>query len=107
MMQFNEETFRRNIGTEKKSLRFVGQDMQILKRHGVGVSHNPKANSRATLHRTSYLYYIGVKGFDQRGEVIGDPVIKRIAEAHGANEAQVTLAWLLAQSAGPGGSETP
>ena len=30
MMQFNEETFRQNIGSEKKSLRFVGQDMQIL-----------------------------------------------------------------------------
>ncbi len=30
MMQFNEEIFRRNSGAEKKCLRFVGQDMQIL-----------------------------------------------------------------------------
>jgi cytosine/adenosine deaminase-related metal-dependent hydrolase len=28
------------------------QDMQILKRHGVGVSHNPKANSRANSGRS-------------------------------------------------------
>jgi glutamate dehydrogenase len=31
-----------------------------------------KANSRATVHRNSYLDYIGVKVFDQRGEVIGE-----------------------------------
>jgi glutamate dehydrogenase len=31
-----------------------------------------KANSRATVHRTSYLDYIGVKVFNQRGEVIGE-----------------------------------
>ncbi len=31
-----------------------------------------KANSRATVHRTSYLDYIGVKVYDQRGEVIGE-----------------------------------
>jgi glutamate dehydrogenase len=31
-----------------------------------------KANSRATVHRTSYLDYIGVKTFDEAGEVIGE-----------------------------------
>jgi glutamate dehydrogenase len=31
-----------------------------------------KANSRATVHRPSYLDYIGVKRFNQRGEVIGE-----------------------------------
>ncbi len=31
-----------------------------------------KANARGTVHRTSYLDYIGVKVFDQRGEVIGE-----------------------------------
>jgi cobalamin-dependent methionine synthase I len=30
MIEFNEETCRRNSGSEKKSLRLVGQDMQIL-----------------------------------------------------------------------------
>ena len=31
-----------------------------------------KANSRATVHRPSYLDYIGVKRFDERGEVVGE-----------------------------------
>src|SRR5262245_25225785 len=31
-----------------------------------------KANSRATVHRPSYLDYIGVKRFDEAGEVIGE-----------------------------------
>ena len=31
-----------------------------------------KANSRATVHRSTYLDYVGVKVFDQRGEVIGE-----------------------------------
>ncbi|GAA2084453.1 NAD-glutamate dehydrogenase [Actinomadura alba] len=31
-----------------------------------------KANSRATVHRSSYLDYIGVKKFDAAGEVIGE-----------------------------------
>jgi glutamate dehydrogenase len=31
-----------------------------------------KANSRATVHRSAYLDYIGVKVFDGRGEVVGE-----------------------------------
>ncbi|MFJ3336599.1 NAD-glutamate dehydrogenase [Streptomyces sp. NPDC086766] len=31
-----------------------------------------KANSRATVHRPSYLDYIGVKKFDEQGEVVGE-----------------------------------
>ncbi|HYN92257.1 MAG TPA: NAD-glutamate dehydrogenase [Pilimelia sp.] len=31
-----------------------------------------KANSRATVHRSAYLDYIGVKFFDERGEVAGE-----------------------------------
>ena len=31
-----------------------------------------KANSRATVHRPVYLDYIGVKKFDENGEVVGE-----------------------------------
>jgi glutamate dehydrogenase len=31
-----------------------------------------KANSRATVHRPAYLDYVGVKRFDERGDVIGE-----------------------------------
>ncbi|MFG1602580.1 NAD-glutamate dehydrogenase [Actinoplanes sp. NPDC049265] len=31
-----------------------------------------KANSRATVHRSSYLDYIGVKVFDEHGQVVGE-----------------------------------
>ncbi|WP_245565189.1 NAD-glutamate dehydrogenase [Nocardioides insulae] len=31
-----------------------------------------KANSRATVHRPAYLDYVGVKRFDERGEVVGE-----------------------------------
>ncbi len=31
-----------------------------------------KANSRATVHRRAYLDYVGVKTFDQSGEVVGE-----------------------------------
>ena len=31
-----------------------------------------KANSRSTVHRPAYLDYVGIKTFDERGEVIGE-----------------------------------
>jgi glutamate dehydrogenase len=31
-----------------------------------------KANSRATVHRPAYLDYVGVKAFDENGEVVGE-----------------------------------
>ncbi len=31
-----------------------------------------KANSRSTVHRSTYLDYIGVKQFDERGQVVGE-----------------------------------
>ena len=31
-----------------------------------------KANSRATIHRPAYLDYVGVKTFDEQGEVVGE-----------------------------------
>ena len=31
-----------------------------------------KANSRSTVHRPAYLDYVGVKTFDDDGEVIGE-----------------------------------
>ena len=31
-----------------------------------------KANSRATVHRPAYLDYVGVKTFDENGEVVGE-----------------------------------
>ena len=31
-----------------------------------------KANSRATVHRPVYLDYVGVKTFDDDGEVVGE-----------------------------------
>ncbi|MEY8839519.1 aldo/keto reductase, partial [Cribrihabitans sp. XS_ASV171] len=39
-----------------------------------------------------------------QGEVMGNPTLKEIAEAKGATEAQVTLAWILAH---PGGIAIP
>ncbi|CAM5518646.1 hypothetical protein SALBM217S_02158 [Streptomyces griseoloalbus] len=36
-----------------------------------------KANSRATVHRPSYLDYIGVKKFDADGNVVGEPALPR------------------------------
>ena len=31
-----------------------------------------KANSRATVHRPAYLDYVGIKTFDDAGEVVGE-----------------------------------
>ena len=31
-----------------------------------------KANSRSTVHRPAYLDYVGVKTFDENGEVVGE-----------------------------------
>lgn len=43
---------------------------------GLARAKNPlvltKANSRATVHRPSYLDYVGVKRFDESGEVVGE-----------------------------------
>jgi glutamate dehydrogenase len=49
-----------------------------LKPRALALAHEPralvltKANSRATVHRPSYLDYVGVKKFDATGRVIGE-----------------------------------
>ncbi len=45
-----------------------------MKRHAVSkdILIITKANSRATVHRSSYLDYIGVKTFDAKGKAIGE-----------------------------------
>ena len=49
----------------------LGREAQTLAREEILVLTR-KANSRATVHRPSYLDYIGVKRFDESGEVVGE-----------------------------------
>ena len=49
-----------------------------LSRQASAVAREPKllivtkANSRATVHRSTYLDYVGIKTFDEQGEVVGE-----------------------------------
>ena len=56
-------------------------------------SPRPRCSTAARGHGMSVTAYCPIA----RGEVLGDPVLKGIAEAHGANETQIALAWLVAQ----------
>jgi glutamate dehydrogenase len=90
--EYRLETVRSEDGTEVVSLRPVtGSGLGIL-RYDQAVSRGfsslppavrekarepnllvlTKANSRSTVHRDAYLDYIGVKSFDEAGEVVGE-----------------------------------
>ncbi|MGH3034327.1 MAG: NAD-glutamate dehydrogenase [Gaiellaceae bacterium] len=78
-----EDSLRRVEGTGLGILREAGQEpvspsfakLQPEVRR-LARAKNPltltKANSRATIHRPSYLDYVGVKRFDAAGEVVGE-----------------------------------
>lgn len=62
------------------------------------VEYHPFLSQRAVLAAARELS-MSVTAYSPlaRGKVFGDPVLKRIADAHGKNEAQVALRWLLDQ----------
>ncbi len=75
-----EDALRRVPGTGLGILRDTDSDPGVVKlppeAQGLAREKNPlvltKANSRATVHRPSYLDYVGVKRFDESGEVAGE-----------------------------------
>ena len=62
------------------------------------VEYHPFLSQRAVL-ATARELDMSVTAYSPlaRGKVFGDPVLKRIAEAHGKNEGQVAIRWLLDQ----------
>ncbi len=80
VLEDGQEALKRVAGTGLGILRDSGKDPGIVKlppeARGIARAKNPlvltKANSRATVHRPSYLDYIGVKRFDEAGEVVGE-----------------------------------
>ncbi len=75
-----EEALRRVPGTGLGILRDSARGPGLVKlpreAQGIAREKDPlvltKANSRATVHRPSYLDYVGVKRFDESGEVVGE-----------------------------------
>ncbi len=75
-----ENALKRVPGTGLGILRDSDPDAGVVKlgprAEGLAREKNvlvlTKANSRATVHRPSYLDYIGVKRFDESGDVIGE-----------------------------------
>ena len=75
-----EDALRRVPGTGLGILRDTDPDPAIVKlgREARELAREKtilvltKANSRATVHRPSYLDYLGVKRFDESGEVVGE-----------------------------------
>ncbi len=60
----------RDAGTEPTVNRLSADVTAHARRHDVLVL--TKANSRATVHRSTYLDYVGVKVYDETGEVVGE-----------------------------------
>ncbi len=56
----------------------LGQEHVVLSPQASQKAHEPqilvltKANSRSTVHRIAHLDYVGVKAYDERGEVVGE-----------------------------------
>jgi glutamate dehydrogenase len=75
-----EDALRRVPGTGLGILRDTDGDHGVVKlpREARGLARAKeilvltKANSRATVHRPAYLDYVGVKRFDEAGEVVGE-----------------------------------
>ena len=75
-----EDALRRVPGTGLGILRDTDGDHGLVKlpREARGLARAKdtlvltKANSRATVHRPAYLDYVGVKRFDEAGEVVGE-----------------------------------
>jgi glutamate dehydrogenase len=76
------DTLRATTGTGLGILRYdqhqQSQGYSRLSEKARRKAHEPtllvltKANSRATVHRTGYLDYVGVKQFDEQGRVVGE-----------------------------------
>ena len=75
-----DDALRRVPGTGLGILRDDSGDHGVVKlppeARALARGKNPlvltKANSRATVHRPAYLDYVGVKRFDEAGEVVGE-----------------------------------
>ena len=56
----------------------LGEEPDVLTPWASELAHSPeilvitKANSRSTVHRMAYLDYVGVRQFDESGEVVGE-----------------------------------
>ncbi|HXV34235.1 MAG TPA: NAD-glutamate dehydrogenase domain-containing protein, partial [Gaiellaceae bacterium] len=76
----DEDALRRVPGTGLGILRDESGDHGVVKlpreAREIARAKDPlvltKANSRATVHRPAYLDYVGVKRFDEAGEVVGE-----------------------------------
>ncbi len=66
------------LGILRQSQQSVSESFAVLPPEAQRQAKDPhilvltKANSRATVHRPSYLDYVGVKRFDEHGKVIGE-----------------------------------
>jgi glutamate dehydrogenase len=63
----------RELGREPVSQSFAKLPPEVRKlAHATYLLNLTKANSRATIHRPSYMDYVGIKKFDSSGEVTGE-----------------------------------
>src|SRR5829696_4933013 len=63
----------RESGREPVSQSFAKLPPEVRKlAHATYLLNLTKANSRATIHRPSYMEYVGIKKFDSSGEVTGE-----------------------------------
>jgi glutamate dehydrogenase len=80
VVEDGEDALRRVPGTGLGILRDTDGEHGVVKlpREARGLARAKdilvltKANSRATVHRPAYLDYVGVKRFDEAGEVVGE-----------------------------------
>ncbi|MFL5992676.1 MAG: NAD-glutamate dehydrogenase, partial [Rubrobacteraceae bacterium] len=63
----------RETGQKPHSLSFAKLPPEVRRlAHAANLLNLTKANSRSTVHRPSYLDYVGVKRFDAKGEATGE-----------------------------------
>lgn len=95
-----EEGLTRHVGVSNFTKRLMTEAVALSEAPLITnqVEYHPFLNQEVVLE-TARALGMAVTAYCPiaRGKVIGEPTLTRIAEAHGATETQIALAWLLGQ----------
>ena len=98
LAELQERGRARHIGVSNFTPHLLDEALRVAPLFAVQVEYHPFLSqdtllAKARQHDMALTAYSPIA----RGEVVDDPTLREIGEAHGKNPAQVTLRWLLQQ----------
>jgi 2,5-diketo-D-gluconate reductase B len=98
MVALQERGLTRHIGVSNFPSQQLRRAVDLAPIATDQVEHHPYLSVDA-IREVAHEHDVAITAYSPiaRGEVLDDPVITEVAEAHDATPAQVALAWLLAQ----------